>query len=328
MRAAGTAADIAAAARAPMIHFEPKWDGFRLLVWRQDDQVRLQSRHGTDLSRYLPDLCAVLAAHLPPRVILDGEVISWDTVRGRTSFTQLQRRFTAGRRIDREAAEHPVHFVAFDVLRDLRGRVLLDKPLAARRQRLERLLVNAPPQLALCPQTDDQHVAETWYAEWPKAVGVEGVVAKNPAAPYTPGKAGWVKIKSRCSEEYILGGVTGTAQHPNSLLLGRLDAHGRLRFLAQTHPIRATQRAEVGEMLRPMAFRGDGSGHPWPLPLPAAWSVDLTDRRPVHYLQVEPTVVVEVETDVARDGPLGRVRHRVRHLRVRADLAVTDVATV
>src|SRR3954466_9579540 len=101
--------------------YEMKWDGFRALAWVTGDGVRLQSRHGRDLTRYFPDLTCTMAAHLPARVVLDGEILIWDDNTGRTSFTRLQHRFTAGRRISAEAAAHPAHFVSFDVLQDARG---------------------------------------------------------------------------------------------------------------------------------------------------------------------------------------------------------------
>jgi hypothetical protein len=107
-------------------------------------------------------------------------------------------------------------------------------------------------------------------------------------------------------------------------LLGRLDRHGVLRFVGITHRVRAEQRRELAG-LRPMPFRGDGSGHPWPCPLPAGWAVDLADRRPLGYFQVEPTLVAEVTTDVARDGPLNQLRHPCRFVRVRPDLRPEDL---
>ena len=326
MRAAGAAAGFAVAAGSADVRWELKWDGFRIVAWRREGAVRLQFHNGTDLSRYSPDVCGVLVRHLPEGVVVDGEVVSLDQGRGRISFTNLQRRITAGRGLAQEALTRPCHFVAFDLLQDARGRELLSLPLATRRRRLERLFAGAPPQLALCPQTDDEALAQTWFDEWAGTAGVvEGLVAKRADGTYRPGKIGWTKIKKRRSADYIVGGVTGTAAYPSSLLLGRLDSRGQLRFVAQTHPIKATQRRELVEHLQPTPFQGDGAGHPWPRPLPAAWCVDLADRQPVQYQQVEPTVVVEVEVDNAIDGALAKARHRAHHLRVRADLTPADV---
>src|SRR5690349_8451687 len=138
MRAAA-GADLPVAPRGRKLIYQPKWDGFRAVAWTGPDGVALQSRHGRDLTRFFPKVQESLADHLPPGLVLDGELIVWDEVRGRTSFALLQRRLTAGRRLPVEAAAHPAYFVVFDVLQDAGGRVLLDQPLARRRARLERL---------------------------------------------------------------------------------------------------------------------------------------------------------------------------------------------
>jgi ATP-dependent DNA ligase len=127
--------------------------------------------------------------------VLDGELIVWDDARGRTSFAHLQQRLTAGRRLVAEKAAHPAHFVVFDLLQDVHGRVLLDQPLTRRRHRLDRLLAGAPPQLPLCPQTSDEPTARAWWADW-SITGVEGRVVKKPDGRYQPGAVGWVKVKN------------------------------------------------------------------------------------------------------------------------------------
>jgi ATP-dependent DNA ligase len=297
---------------------EPKWDGFRALAWRSRDGVDLYSRHGRSLTRFFPDICQIFAASLPAEVVVDGELIIWETGSGRTSFVDLQRRLRAGRRINREAAARPAHLVCFDLLQDAGGKELLDRPLSHRRQRLERLLASAPPQLVLCPQTDDEHQARSWFADW-ATTGVEGLVVKRLGDRYRPGGNGWKKVKHRRTVEMVIGGVTGSASRPVALLLGRYDHSGRLCLLAQTHPLTSAQRHELAELLRPMPFQGNDAGHPWPSPLPANWSLNLTDRQPVPYVQVEPSVVAEIEVDVAT-GPGGRPRHYARHLRTRAEL--------
>lgn len=304
--------------------FELKFDGWRCLAWVGRDSVELQSRQGRSLTRWFPDVCRALAGHIPAGTLLDGELLSWDTTHGCTSFTHLQRRITAGRRLSAEIDAHPAHLVLFDVLRDGRGRSLLNEPLQARRRRLERLLRGAPPQLVLCPQTADPVEAQVWFSDM-GVTGVEGLVVKPAASRYLPGQAGWVKVKARASTELIVGGVTGTIAEPVALLVGRFDENGGLRYLGQTHPVCAGMRREVGRLLQPMTFHGDGSGHPWPVPLPAAWSLNLTDRRPLAYTPVEPHLVVEVEVDAAQDGRTGRYRHGARLIRCRPDLTCTDV---
>jgi hypothetical protein len=102
--------------------------------------------------------------------------------------------------------------------------------------------------------------------------------------------------------------------------VGRFDSRGVLRYAGQTHPIRPGQRRDLTAALRGLPSQGDGSGHPWPCPLPAAWSTGLSGPEPLPYTPVEPTVVAEVEADTALDGPFGRIRHRCRHVRLRAEL--------
>jgi ATP-dependent DNA ligase len=303
--------------------FEPKWDGFRAILWVTRDGVRLQSRNQKDLSSHFPDLCEPLSRQLPPGLVLDGEIIIWDQSTGRTSFELLQRRFTAGRRITEVAAAHPAHFVAFDLLQDARGHDLLDRPLHRRRDRLQRLLKTAPPQIAVCPQTSSEKQARAWIADWAPA-GIEGVVIKPSDSAYQPGRGAWRKLRTHHTADYIIGGLTGSFERPSSLLLGRYDQHGVLRFTGQTHRIRAEHRPDLAR-LKTMAFRGDTNGHPWPCPLPSGWTADLTNREPLPYLQVEPTLVAEVEIDTALDGPFDRLRHRGRLLRIRAELQSADV---
>jgi ATP-dependent DNA ligase len=207
--------------------------------------------------------------------------------------------------------------VAFDVLQDVRGRELIDRPLRTRRRRLARLLASAPPELVLCPQTHDEQLARAWFADW-AATGVEGLVIKGWPGRYLPGRAGsWRKVKVRQTVEMVIGGCTGSVRQPEALLLGRYDEHGRLRYLAQTHKLNARQRHELAGLLQPARSKGNEGGHPWPSPLPANWSLNLTDRHPLQYIPVEPKVVAEVEIDVAT-GPGGRPRHLARHIRTRA----------
>jgi ATP-dependent DNA ligase len=275
------------------------------------------------LTPYFPDIVRHLRAHLPPGVVLDGELIVWDAGRSRTSFTALQRRITAGRGLARD--EHPAHFVAFDLLADAGGGCLLDQPLTRRRTRLARLLATSPPQLLACPQTLDVAEARRWLREWAPA-GIEGLVIKDLASHYTLGKAGWLKFKPRTTTEAIIGGITGTATNPNALLLGRFDAGGRLRYVAQTHPLPAAQRYVLAGLLPPLALPAAADhNHLWSNPLPAAWSAQLSDRQPLPYVQVKPVIVAEVEADAAYDPECFRWRHRTRYIRLRADLSAHDV---
>jgi ATP-dependent DNA ligase len=149
----------------------------------------VQSRHGVDLTAFFPDLVEPLTAALPPRTAIDSEIIVWDTARGRCDFSRLQRRLVAGRALQRHVRQHPVHVVAFDLLRDACGAELLDQPLSRRRNALERLLAGAPTQIAVCPQTTSRAVAQQWMMQTAVA-GIEGVVTKPLHGRYHPGRAG------------------------------------------------------------------------------------------------------------------------------------------
>jgi ATP-dependent DNA ligase len=303
-----------------------KWDGFRAVVWRTVEGVRIQSRQGADLTRFFPDLVSPLSAALPARTVIDGELLVWDAERGRCSFSLLQRRLTAGRRLPEIVGKHPAHLVAFDVLRDGRGVELLDQPLATRRTKLQRLLRGAPAQIAVCPQTGDREVAVGWLRDLGVA-GVEGVVVKPVVSPYRPGAHLWTKVRARDTAEFVIGGVTGCLERPVTLLLGRFDDHDAFRYVGQTHRIKAEDRHDLARALHGLSFRGPGAGHPWPCPLPAGWTGDFAERQPLAFIPVEPTVVAEVEVDTALDGPFGRVRHGGRLVRIRLDLHPHGVTT-
>jgi ATP-dependent DNA ligase len=155
-------------------------------------------------------------------------VLVWDTARGWCS-SLLQRRLTASRRLPEIIRKHPAHLVAFDLLRDGHGVELLDQPLRTRRAKLHRLFRGAPPQLAVCPQTSDREVALSWLRDL-GVTGVEGVVIKPISSPYRLGAKMWTKVRARDTAEYVIGGVTGSLERPVTLLLGRFDGHGILRY--------------------------------------------------------------------------------------------------
>ncbi|MFE9207475.1 ATP-dependent DNA ligase [Micromonospora sp. NPDC007230] len=304
-----------------LVH-EPKWDGWRCIAFRETGGVYLQSRAGRNLTTYFPDITRAIRAAIPPGAVLDGELIVWE--RGRTNFAQLQRRVTAGRDLPRLARECPAHYVLFDLLADADGQTIIDLPLSQRRARLERLLVDAPAQLTVTPQTADMRQVADWLLHWTVAAGIEGVVSKRLNGRYEPGRRGWSKFRTRIVTEVIVGGVTGSISNPETVLLGRFDRRGRLRYTGRSHPLTSDQRAALAELLSPPRMPRRGTvAHPWPEPLPPSWSGQLDRPEPLRYVQVEPSVVAEIDADVAFEH--GRWRHRVRYARHRPDLSVYDV---
>ncbi|MEU4476478.1 ATP-dependent DNA ligase [Micromonospora sp. NPDC023966] len=316
------AAPVDVVPEGPGLVHEPKWDGWRAVAFREADGVYLQSRAGRNLSTYFPDITRAIRAAIPPGVVLDGELIVWE--RGRTNFAQLQRRVTAGRALLRLARDCPAHYVLFDLLADADGRVILDLPLSQRRARLERLLADSPAQLTLTPQTADMTLVSDWLLHWTVAAGIEGVVSKRLGGRYEPGRRGWSKFRTRIVTEAIVGGVTGNISSPETVLLGRFDRRGRLRYTGRSHPLTAAQAGELAPLLSPPRLpRPGATAHPWPQPLPASWSGQLDRPEPLPYAQVDPTVVAEIDADVAFEHQ--RWRHRVRYARARPDMSVYDV---
>ena len=215
------------------LRLEPKFDGFQLIAFCRPDEVVLQSRAGRILTRYFPDIASVLHTALPGQPIVDGEIVVWNPAHNRTDFALLQQRITAGRRLPQLVRELPASYVIFDILQDADGEELMSRPLRERRERLVALLADVPPALTLCPQTTSTAEAMEWMQTLTHA-GIEGVVVKDAASRYVPGRRGWLKYKTRLSTLAIIGGVTGNLHRPETLLLGRFDPAGRLRYTGRT----------------------------------------------------------------------------------------------
>ncbi|MFI7578407.1 ATP-dependent DNA ligase [Micromonospora sp. NPDC049497] len=307
------------APEAPGVAYEPKWDGWRALAFRRPNGVYLQSRAGRDLSSYFPDITEAVSEAVPAGAALDGELVVWEGER--TNFSLLQRRVTAGAQLPALIGRHPAHYVVFDLLRAPSGRPLLDTPLMERRALLEQLLADAPAPLTLSPQTTDLERAVEWLHTW-TAAGIEGLMIKRLDGRYEPGRRGWQKLRAYRTTEAIIGGVTPTIDNPQTLLLGRVDQHGRLRYTGRTSPLRPAQRTGLAALLTADDPTSEVK-HPWPQPLPAAWSGQLEQPQPLPYARVTPTVVAEIDVDTAYEQH--RWRHHVRYLRPRLDLSATDV---
>jgi ATP-dependent DNA ligase len=292
--------------------YEPKWDGYRLVVVRDETGARLWSRNGSDLTDRFPDIAAATSAQLSPGTVLDGEVVIWDGAR--LSFDLLQARMaTTARRVAGLARQHPASYVAFDVLAhdgvDLRRRTW-----SARRQCLEALSVTWTPPLQLSPVTADPEQARRWMRDL-RPAGIEGLVVKGARTRYAPGRRDWVKVKERETREVIVGGVIGRLHRPEALVAG-LYAGLELVIVGRSTALSDVQSRSLGGLLRPPS-----GPHPWPDQLsPGHFG---GGRRKIPLTKAEPRVVAEVTVDTALRG--GKFRHPLRYIRLRADLEPDDL---
>ena len=298
------------------VQYEPKWDGFRLVIVRDEASTSLWSRQGKDLTAGFPDLAAAAAAGIPPGFVLDGEAVVWRA--GRLDFDALQRRLTLrGAQLSRVVRTTPATFVAFDLLaaagHDLRG-----EPLRTRRQLLEELSASWERTLQLSAASTDPAQAREWFDVLPE-LGIEGVVAKGHAQTYDGGQRSWVKVKHRDTVEVVCGAVTGTLDRPEQLVVG-LPVAGVLRIVGRSTPLDALAARGLSGRLRPPI-----GPHPWPVILPpTAFDRFTGGREPTRLALVDP-FVVEVSADSALLGH--SFRHAVRFVRTRPELAPADVAS-
>jgi ATP-dependent DNA ligase len=243
--------------------FEPKWDGFRALVFRDRDRFYVQSRDLKPLLRYFPELEAQFRASLPERCVLDGEIVIVGP-RG-LDFEALQMRLhPAASRIKKLAAETPASFVAFDLLaegeRDLRS-----FPQAERRARLEQALTNAALGVHLTPCRRERSVAAEWFHRF-EGAGLDGVVAKHESTTYQPGKRVMVKVKHARTADCVVAGFRWHKQGPGtlvgSLLLGLYDDAGTLHHVGVTSAFSMEARSRLSRELEPLR-RDALASHPW-----------------------------------------------------------------
>jgi ATP-dependent DNA ligase len=245
------------------ILYEPKWDGFRAIVFRGGPgQIFLQSRDSKPLDRYFPELAEALLSALPDGVVVDGEIVM-PTANG-LDFDALQLRLhPAASRVAKLAKESPASFVAFDLLA-AGGRSLMSEPQEERRRALEKLLSKAQPPLHLTPMTRDHAVAVRWLEEF-EGAGLDGVIAKPAAAPYQPAKRAMFKIKHARTADCVVAGFRWHKQGKGlvgSLLLGLYDDRGVLHHVGVTSAFTMTVRRELAAELEPLR-RNAMNGHPW-----------------------------------------------------------------
>jgi ATP-dependent DNA ligase len=277
--------------------YEPKWDGYRAIVFVDGDAVQIQSRNGKSLTRYFPEL-----AFPPGRYVLDGEIVVFGED-GRQDFDLLgQRIHPAASRIAMLAQKTPARFIAFDVLA-MGDEALLDRPQSERRERLEALISSAGGGVDLTPWTLDPSEAEPWLH------GAEGVIAKQADHPYCPGeRVGMVKVKRvRTLDAVVLGWRPGKEEGTvGSLILGLHDDEGRLREVGHTSGFKAAEKRELVERLRPYETGRRGSGEP------SRWS----SERELEWIELRPELVVEVTFDHTSNR---RIRHGAKIVRWRDD---------
>jgi ATP-dependent DNA ligase len=243
--------------------YEPKWDGFRALVFRDAGEVYLQSRDLKPLNRYFPELEAPLLAQLPQSCVLDGEIVIAGA-HGLDFDALLLRIHPAASRVKLLAAQTPASFVAFDLLfrgdDDLRG-----SPQETRRQALEEALARATPPVYLTPATRDREVARDWFSRF-EGAGLDGVVAKRLDQTYQPDKRAMLKIKHARTADCVVAGFrwhkNGPGTMVGSLLLGLYDASGTLHHVGVTSSFTALKRRELVAELAPLR-EGAAESHPW-----------------------------------------------------------------
>jgi len=242
------------------LYYEPKWDGFRCVVFRDGDEVELGSRNERPLTRYFPEVVAAAKANLPEKCVVDGEIV---VPRGdRLHFEDLlQRIHPAQSRVDLLAEQTPASFVAFDLLA-LGDEPLLETPFAERRERLERALAGIRPPVYLTGITRDSATAERWFETF-EGAGLDGVVAKTADLPYGPDQRLMTKVKHVRTADCVVAGFRWHKSGPivGSLLLGLYD-DGVLQHIGVAASFPMARRAELVEELAP--YRENAvENHPW-----------------------------------------------------------------
>jgi ATP-dependent DNA ligase len=299
----------------PEWQYEPKWDGFRCLAFRDGEDVELQSKAGQPLARYFPEVVARVREVNAPRFVLDGEIVV--PVGKELSFDDLlQRIHPAETRIRKLASETPALFLVFDLLVDEKGRSLIELPLARRRKRLDDFAaayLEGIEGIRLSPATTDLTKAKKWLRSAGGAM--DGVIAKRLDLEYRSGdRTGMQKIKLLRTADCVVGGFRYASKGKalGSLLLGLYDSKGKLDHVGfcsgLTTALKKELLPQLEAMVEPPGFTGQAPGGP------SRWSTERTgDWQPL-----KPTLVVEVQYDHFTGG---RFRHGTRLLRFRPDKA-------
>jgi ATP-dependent DNA ligase len=242
--------------------FEPKWDGFRAIIFRGDDDVYIQSRDSRPFDRYFPELHDALLERLPAGAVIDGEIVIM-TGTGLDFDTLQLRLHPAASRVAKLARETPSAFIAFDLLA-AGGKSLMAEPQVERRKELERLLARVQPPVYLTPATRDRALALQWLDQF-EGAGLDGVIAKPEDLPYQPGKRAMIKVKHARTAECVVAGFrwhkTGKGV-VGSLLLGLYDDRGTLQHVGVTSSFTMAKRRELADELEPLR-KNAMDDHPW-----------------------------------------------------------------
>jgi ATP-dependent DNA ligase len=303
--------------------FEPKWDGFRAIVFRDGDEVVIGSRNERPLTRYFPELVPALQAALPDRCVVDGEIVI-ATADG-LDFDALQQRLhPAESRVNRLAGETPASIVLFDALA-IDDRSLLDAPLLERRAVLEQAVAGAEPPVHLTPVTTDRDLARDWFVRF-EGAGLDGVIAKPPTGTYQPDKRVQLKIKHKRTADCVVAGyrMHKSGDGVGSMLLGLYDDEARLHHIGVASSFTAAKRPELLKFFEPY-LEGALEEHPWHEW--AAFELHEDQRMPGggsrwnvgKDLSFTP-IRIELVAEVAYENLLnGRLRHGARFQRWRPD---------
>jgi ATP-dependent DNA ligase len=304
--------------------FEPKWDGFRSIVFRDGDEVEIGSRNERPMTRYFPELVAAVRAQLPERCVIDGEIVVPDASGRRLDFEALQLRIhPAASRVSLLAEQTPAHFIAFDLLA-LGSSDYMERPFSERRTLLSKVLAGVRSPIHLTLATTDRSVATGWFSQF-EGAGLDGLIAKPAAGIYEPDKRVMKKIKHERTADCVVAGYRVHKSGPDrigSLLLGLYTDDGRLASVGVVGALPMEQRVLLFAELQPLVT--EFAGHPWDWGAHAAgqrtpraamasrWNAD----KDLSFIPLRPERVLEVRYD-HMEGV--RFRHTAQFVRWRPD---------
>jgi ATP-dependent DNA ligase len=304
--------------------FEPKWDGFRSIVFRDGDEVEIGSRNERPMTRYFPEVVAGILAELPERCVIDGEIVVPDAAGQRLDFEALQLRIhPAASRVGLLAEQTPAHFIAFDLLA-LGTENYMERPFAERRAALVGALAGAGSTVHLTQATTDRSVAEGWFGQF-EGAGLDGLIAKPASGGYEPDKRVMKKIKHERTADCVVAGYRVHKSGPDrigSLLLGLYADDGRLASVGVVGAFPMEQRLALFSELQPLVVGFEG--HPWDwgaqmagqrtprAAMASRWNAD----KDLSFVPLRPERVLEVRYD-HMEGP--RFRHTAQFVRWRPD---------